>query len=82
MRCIHVQAEKVPLPDARFRAAAAAIGDPEDEADVYVFGGHHRCQDNADFEDPDSDGGCDELASTLQFVGSVAPPVYIVTESA
>ena len=76
-----LQVAKEALPEARFRAAAATVQSSSDTTSVIVFGGHHRCETSSDFSDFNSDGGCDEIAQTVLFVGNPEPPVFIVTEN-
>lgn len=69
------------MPGARFRATAAAADVHDGLRAVMVFGGHHRCESMPDFEKPDDDGGCDEIAVVAAFFEVQTAPIYVYEAS-
>jgi hypothetical protein len=72
-----LQVEKAPMPGARFRATAAAATIHDGTRAVMVFGGHHRCERMPALDNPDDDGGCDEIAVVAAFFEAKTAPIYV-----
>lgn len=69
------------MPGPRFRAAAAAATLHDGLRAVMVFGGHHRCETQADDADAEDDGGCDEIAVVAAFFEVETAPIYLYQAS-
>jgi hypothetical protein len=81
-RRARVQAATASMPEARFRASAAHVQLVDGDTAVAVFGGHHRCQRNSNFENADDDGGCIEIGhASMYLVDTATPPVFVCTNA-
>lgn len=72
-----LQVPKQPMPEARFRAAAAAAPANDGARAVVVLGGHHRCERMADESKVDDDGGCDEIRTVSLFIDEPTTPLFV-----
>ena len=76
-----MQVPKAPMPEARFRAAAVQVPTNDNEVAVVVLGGHHRCEREADEDNVNDDGGCDEIAFASMFIDTPTPPLFVFSSA-
>ena len=67
----------MPIPEARIRATAAQVPITDNETAVVVLGGHHRCDNAANFKNSNDDGGCDEIGHASMFLGGAPQPLFV-----